>query len=106
MTKLQQWLSVIQSVGAVIIPLMSPSLAPIAGSITDAIQQAEQMGAAGTLTDKLSHVQKVALDAATVTNAAAGKTLVDTTLLGTIVSDAVAAVISTANLITEAKAAK
>jgi len=101
--KLEQWLQVIQTIAPLVISLVSPSLAPIAGSITDGIQQAEAMGAAGTLTDKLSHVQKIATDAATVTNAASGKQLIDPSLLINAVNSVVSVVVSTANLVAEAK---
>lgn len=102
-SNLEKWLGAIQALAPILLPLVSPELAPIAGSITDAIQQAEQLGAAGTLSDKLSHVQKIASDAAATANTVAGKTVVDPTLLDKAVNDAVSTTVSVANLVTQIK---
>lgn len=81
---------------APLILAVSP-LAPIAGPITAAIQEAEAIqGASGK--DKLAHVVAIAIDAAQTANAAAGHVVVDPAAVESTAGAVISAVVESVNL--------
>ena len=79
--------------------LVFTPLAPIAGPITAAIQEAEAIHGASTGAEKLAHVVAVAKEAAKVANAAAGHTVVNEVGIEAAAAHAIGAVVSAANAV-------
>ena len=73
-------------------------LAPIAGPVAAAIQEAEAIHGAGNGAAKLQHVIAIAQDAAESANAAAGKVVVDPQAVAASATQVVSAIVSVANL--------
>jgi hypothetical protein len=94
-----KWLQLVQMLAPTILTTIKPSLAPIASNITSGIQIAEDLKNAGTITDKLAHVQGIALQAAGVVNTAAGKNVIDTSSLNAAVQEGVDTTVAVVNLI-------
>lgn len=93
-----KWLSLVQMLAPIILTAVKPSLAPIVGNVTAAIQEAEQIkGASGT--DKFQHVQNIAHAAADSVNTAAGKEVIHIPTLDNALQDGVSTVVSVANLV-------
>lgn len=94
----KKWLSLIQMLAPIILTSVKPELAPIAGNVSSAIQEAEQIkGATGA--DKLQHVQNIAHAAADSVNTAVGKEVVHIPTLDNAIQDGVSTVVSVANLV-------
>lgn len=96
---MNKWLQLAELLAGPVLSIVNPKLAPIAPQISAGIQEAEQLKAAGTITDKLAHVQNIANIAANSVNTAAGKTVVDTSSLNTAVQEGVDTAIAAINLI-------
>lgn len=74
MSKWATFLKIARTIGPV--ALQFTPLAPIAGAVTVAIGEAEQIeGASGA--DKLAHVTNIAIEAANAANAQAGHVVID-----------------------------
>jgi len=93
-----KWLSLVKLLAPIILTTVKPGLAPIAGNITDAINEAEQLkGAKGT--DKLQHVKNIANSAADAINNAKSKEVIDKATLNKAIDDSVNTVISVVNMV-------
>lgn len=93
-----KWLSLIQMIAPIVLTAVKPELAPIAGNVTAAIQEAEAMkGASGA--DKLQHVINIGHAAADAVNIATGKEAIHIPTLDNALQDGVSTVVSVANLV-------
>lgn len=96
--KMKKWLALAKVLGPIILTTVKPELAPITGTITDAITEAEQIpGAKGA--DKLQHVKNIAIGAAGAVNTARGKEVIDVKTLNTAVESATNTVVEVVNLL-------
>jgi len=97
---MNKWLALVKLLAPIILTTVKPELAPIAGNITDAIGEAEQIkGATGQ--EKLAHVKNIAVSTANSINTAKGKTVIDPTSLTGAIDQSVSTVVSVVNLIHE-----
>lgn len=94
-----KWFALVKMLAPIILTAVKPELAPIADKITDSIEEAEQLKDAGTIQDKLKHVQSIASNAADTINTVKGKEVVDKTNLDETVKNAVSTVISAINIV-------
>lgn len=103
MDKLTAFLKAAATLAPVILMLF-PKLAPLAGPITEGIQEAEQIpGASGW--DKLTHATQVAKDGIAALNAAEGKQVVDPALSDETIQAGINAVVGSLNIVHQFKAA-
>lgn len=95
-----KWLELIAKLAPVLLVLAPGGavLAPLVPVIIHAIQEAEQLKDADGA-DKKAHVQNIVADGVAVTNAAAGKTLLDPKAVLAISDGAIDTVVDVANLI-------
>lgn len=90
--------NLIKMFAPLLITTLKPSLAPIAGNITDAMDEAEGMqGATGA--QKLEHVKKMAASAADAVNTAKGHVVIDKSSLDQSVTEAVDTAVAVNNLV-------
>jgi len=95
---MSKWRALIQTLAPIILTSVKPELAPIAGQITDAINEAELIkGASGSA--KLQHVKNIATNAINSLNVAKGKEILNTTDVNNAVDTAVSTVVQAINLI-------
>lgn len=95
---MKKWLSLVKLLAPIILTTVKPELGPIAGEITEAINEAEQIkGANGP--EKLQHVKNIANNAANAINTAKNKEVVDKATLNKAIEDGVNTVVAVTNLI-------
>lgn len=78
--------------------LANTPLAPIAGAVTAAIQEAEAIHGSGSGAEKLAHVTAIAVDAAHAANAQAGHQVIDPAAVQSEAATVISAVVQAANL--------
>jgi hypothetical protein len=98
MTK-NKWFALVKMLAPIILTTVRPELAPIADKITDGIEEAEKLKEAGTIKDKLKHVQLIASNAADSINIAKGKEVIDKEHLDAAVNEGVSTVIHAINIV-------
>jgi hypothetical protein len=98
MSKWSAFGKLVKQIAVPILVLVRPELAPIANSITVAIDEAEQIHGAGNGAEKMQHVLKAADAAADVYNATTAPDI-DKTKLHTVVEDGVNAVVAATNIV-------
>lgn len=103
--KMKKWLGLVKVLAPIILTSVRPELAPIAGEISDAIEEAEQIkGARGP--EKLQHVKNIANSAADVVNSAKKKEVINKEELNKAVENAVNTVVNAVNIVNKSAEAQ
>lgn len=98
MGKLGKFLDLIRVILPAILSVANPALAPLSGVIIHGIDEAEQMkGATGA--QKLAHVVNLSTLSAEGINTAAGKVIVDPTMVAQAAGSAISTAVDVANII-------
>lgn len=99
MSKWSTFLKIARTIGPV--ALQFTPLAPIAGAVSAAIGEAEQIeGASGA--EKLAHVTAIALDAADAANQKAGHQVIDPAVVSSTAQSAISATVGAIKIVHDA----
>ena len=97
-----KWLDILKVVTTVILPLIHPKLASLSPLIIEGISEAESIpNASGP--DKLKHVVDLVNTGVMGVNIAAGKEIVDPTIVNAISGKAISTIVDVTNIISKNK---